>query len=54
MIFLRKKIIDMFGEKNHCSFRKEALLVLGNANSIKNPPAQCRDKSEILQGGYII
>ena len=51
--FLRKNHC-LFGEKNHCSFRKEALLVLGNANSIKNPPAQCRDKSEILQGGYII
>lgn len=46
MIFLRKKSLLIW--------RKEALFVLGNANSIENPPAQCRNKSEILQGGYII
>lgn len=51
--YLKKRIIAR-SEKKHCSFRKESLFVLGNANSIENPPAQCRNKSEILQGGYII
>lgn len=51
MIFLRKKIIAYLEKRSIARSEKEALFVLGNANSIENPPAQCRDKSEILQGG---
>lgn len=51
--FLRKKSLPIW-RKESLLVLKRSIVRLGNANSIKNPPAQCRDKSEILQGGYII
>lgn len=58
MIFLRKKSLLIWRKESLLVLKrsiarseKEALFVLGNDNSIENPPAQCRDKSEILQGG---
>ena len=61
MIFLRKKSLLIWRKesllvqkRSIARSEKEALFVLGSANLIENPPAQCRDKSEILQGGYII
>lgn len=48
--FFEKKIIAYFEKKSLLILRKESLPIWRK----ENPPAQCRDKSEILQGGYII